>query len=47
MSLRSTLTRFAIAGAAGTLAAAVATPATASEGGRGSPDARPACTRAS
>lgn len=36
MPLRSPLTRFAIAGAAGTPAAAAAvTPATASEGGRG------------
>ncbi|MEU8652941.1 SH3 domain-containing protein [Streptomyces sp. NPDC048737] len=37
MPLRSALTRFAVAGAAGTLAAAAAvTPATASEGGQGS-----------
>ena len=39
MSLRSALARFAIAGAAGILAAAAAvTPATASEGGQGGTD---------
>ncbi|MFD5254025.1 SH3 domain-containing protein [Streptomyces bobili] len=38
MSLRSALTRFAIAGVAGTLAAAAAvTPATAGEGGQSGP----------